>query len=39
MTHLASFFKQPIGVDEHDLHRQWQRLVAYLERARGDRRG
>ena len=39
MTHLASFFKQPIGVAEHDLHRQWQRLVAYLEHARGGRRG
>lgn len=37
MTHLASFFKQPIDVAEHDLHRQWQRLVAYLERVRGDR--
>jgi myo-inositol-1-phosphate synthase len=38
MAHLAAFFKQPIGVAEHDLHRQWQRLVAYLERARGERR-
>ena len=38
MAHLAAFFKQPIGVAEHDLHRQWQRLVAYLERVRGDRR-
>jgi myo-inositol-1-phosphate synthase len=38
LTHLASYFKQPAGVDEHDLHRQWQRLVAYLERVRGERR-
>ena len=37
MSHLACYFKQPFGVDEHDLHRQWSMLVAYLERVRGDR--
>jgi myo-inositol-1-phosphate synthase len=39
MTHLACFFKQPIGVAEHDLHRQWQMLVDYLERVRREPRG
>ena len=29
--HLASFFKAPMGVDEHDLSRQFARLVAYCE--------
>ncbi|MFY9345399.1 MAG: inositol-3-phosphate synthase [Planctomycetota bacterium] len=38
MPHLACFFKQPLGVAEHNLHRQWQMLVAYLERVRGERR-
>ena len=36
MRHLACFFKQPVDVAEHDLHRQWQTLVAYLD---GVRRG
>ena len=31
MLHLACYFKQPFGTAEHDLHRQWQLLVAYLE--------
>ena len=35
MPHLACFFKQPHGVAEHNLHRQWLQLVAYLERVRG----
>jgi hypothetical protein len=34
MAHLACFFKQPIGVPEHDLHRQWHALVEYLEQVR-----
>ena len=36
-THLASFFKQPVDVAEHDLHTQWRRLVAYLDHVRADR--
>ena len=36
MPHLACFFKQPFGVGEHDLHRQWQLLVDYLDRVRSD---
>ncbi|MBL8751923.1 MAG: inositol-3-phosphate synthase [Planctomycetes bacterium] len=38
MPHLACFFKQPFGVAEHDLHVQWQMLVAYLERVRAGQR-
>lgn len=38
MQHLACYFKQPFGVTEHDLHRQWQALVDYVERVRGERR-
>ncbi len=34
MTHLGSYFKQPADVAEHDLHRQWATLVAYLDRVR-----
>jgi myo-inositol-1-phosphate synthase len=34
MPHLACFFKQPVGVGEHDLHHQWHLLVEYLERVR-----
>lgn len=30
--HLASFFKAPLGVDEHDLSRQFEMLEAYVER-------
>ena len=30
MQHLAFFFKDPMGVDEYDLHRQWERLVQYV---------
>ncbi len=37
MPHLACYFKQPFEVDEHDLHRQWAMLTAYLERVRGER--
>jgi len=34
MTHLASFFKNPIGSEEHDLYRQYQRLTDYAGRGR-----
>jgi myo-inositol-1-phosphate synthase len=30
MRHLACFFKDPIGVKEHDCFRQWQRLVEHV---------
>ena len=30
--HLASFFKDPLGVDEHDLSRQFDRLDEYADR-------
>lgn len=29
MPHLACFFKSPVGVEEHNLHRQFQMLEAY----------
>ncbi|MFG0317183.1 MAG: inositol-3-phosphate synthase, partial [Planctomycetota bacterium JB042] len=32
MPHLACFFKSPHRVDEHDFHRQWDRLMAYVEK-------
>ncbi|WP_134672396.1 inositol-3-phosphate synthase [Halorussus marinus] len=32
---LASFFKSPLGVDEHDLSRQFDLLEAYVERHAG----
>lgn len=31
MTHLACFFKRPLGVDEHDLHFQFHHLMDYLQ--------
>ena len=34
LPHLACFFKQPFGVGEHDLHRQWHMLGEYLDRVR-----
>jgi myo-inositol-1-phosphate synthase len=34
MPHLACFFKQPFGVDEHDLHQQWHMLKEYLDDVR-----
>jgi myo-inositol-1-phosphate synthase len=34
MPHLASYFKDPIGVDEHRLHEQFQMLIKYVEEAR-----
>ncbi len=30
LPHLAVFFKSPHGVEEHDLHRQWQTLMEYV---------
>jgi myo-inositol-1-phosphate synthase len=30
MVHLASFFKSPLGVEEHDLHRQFELLASYV---------
>jgi myo-inositol-1-phosphate synthase len=33
MTHLACFFKSPIGMDEHDFARQWAAFEAYAGRA------
>ena len=31
-THLACFFKRPLGVDEHDLHFQFHHLMDYIEK-------
>lgn len=30
MSHLACYFKSPLGVGEHDLHRQFHSLMAFL---------
>ena len=32
--HLACFFKQPVGVPEHDLHVQWHLLTDWLQQQR-----
>lgn len=37
LAHLACYFKQPLDTTEHDLHRQWQLLVDYFDRIRGER--
>jgi myo-inositol-1-phosphate synthase len=34
MSHLACYFKSPLGVGEHDLHQQFHNLMSYLA-ARG----
>ncbi|WP_410321940.1 inositol-3-phosphate synthase [Natronomonas sp.] len=34
--HLASFFKSPMGVDEHDLSQQFAMLEAYVEAHAGE---
>jgi len=34
-TQLASFFKDPLGVDEHDLSRQFDLLADYVDRHAG----
>jgi myo-inositol-1-phosphate synthase len=34
MQHLACYFKDPLGVDEHRLHEQFRILVNYVEQAR-----
>ena len=33
MTHLAPYFKSPVGVDEQDLHKQFHGMLDYLARA------
>lgn len=38
MPHLACFFKQPFGINEHDLHKQWQTLGEYLDQVRASSR-
>ena len=35
LTFLASFFKSPLGVDEHDFVRQFQMLEAWAAQKRG----
>lgn len=35
LTHLASFFKNPLGVEEQNFHRQFQLLLDYAENASG----
>ena len=37
MTFLSSFFKSPLGVDENDFGRQFQKLEAWARRCRADR--
>jgi len=32
MAQLSSFFKSPLGIDEHDLHFQFHALVDYIDR-------
>jgi myo-inositol-1-phosphate synthase len=40
MPHLASFFKEPLGVEEHSLFAQFRLLLDYVERAgRGEASG
>lgn len=34
MSHLACFFKDPIGVKEHSFESQWAMLLEYMERHR-----
>ncbi len=36
MLHLASYFKAPLGVDEHRLYRQYELLTAYARAAARD---
>lgn len=38
MPHLACFFKRPFGINEHDLHKQWQTLGEYLDQVRASSR-
>lgn len=37
LAHLASFFKNPVGCDEHDFHAQMRRLDDYARAAAGPR--
>ncbi len=39
MPHLASYFKAPLGVDEHRLYRQYEFLVAYARAAASEAAG
>ncbi|MDP6930803.1 MAG: inositol-3-phosphate synthase, partial [Planctomycetota bacterium] len=34
MRHLSCFFKKPLGVDDHDLHKQWHMLTDYVQNCR-----
>ncbi len=34
MTQLASFFKTPLGCEEHNFYEQFQRLVSYIQKVR-----
>jgi myo-inositol-1-phosphate synthase len=36
LTHLAVFFKKPLGTDEHRLERQWQALLDHVLAPGGD---
>jgi myo-inositol-1-phosphate synthase len=38
MPHLASFFKAPLGVDEHRLFEQFQMLLNYVDEVKTDRK-
>ena len=38
MPHLASFFKAPLGVEEHRLFEQFQMLLEYVDHAKRDHR-
>ena len=31
MTHLASYFKDPLGINEHSLHSQYEMLMDYVD--------
>ncbi len=39
LSHLACFFKNPMGVQEHDFFKQFALLEAYVHQAGGERRG
>jgi myo-inositol-1-phosphate synthase len=38
LTFLASFFKSPLGIAEHDFHRQWQMLEEWTEKTKTSHR-
>jgi len=35
LQYLASFFKSPMGVAEHDFHKQFAMLIDYVAKLRG----